>query len=138
MSDIYNNQKRSQIMSKVKNRNTKPEVEVKKILCNLGYRQYRLYTKKLDCKPDIVFIGMKKAIFVNGCFWHGHTCKKAHLPESNYEFWKNKIDVNKKRDLYNYEELKNKDWEYLIIWECELKKKNKSNLVNKIIDFMER
>lgn len=61
----------------------KPEIKVKKMLCSLGYGQYRLTTKRLSCRPDIVYVGQKKAIFVNGCFWHGHTCKKAKLPDTN-------------------------------------------------------
>lgn len=123
-------------MSKVKNKNTKPEVQVKHLLCELGYKQYRLSTKQLSCRPDVVFVGIKKAIFVNGCFWHGHICKKAHLPEKNHEFWKSKIEINKKRDLRNYMELRSKGWKYLVIWECELKKKCEMELKNKINDFM--
>lgn len=123
MSDIYGTRKRSEIMSKVKNRNTKPEIIVKNILCQLGYRQYRLITKQLKCKPYVVFVKNKKAIFINGCYWHGHICKKAHLPLTNYEFWKNKIDINKERDKKNYDELSTKGWGYLVIWECELKRK---------------
>lgn len=136
MSDIYTKEKRSQIMSRVKNKNTKPEVQVKHLLCELGYKQYRLSTKQLSCRPDVVFVRMKKAIFVNGCFWHGHTCKKAHLPEKNHEFWQNKIEINKKRDLRNFVELQSKGWKYLVIWECELKKKGEMELKNKINDFM--
>lgn len=136
MSDIYDSAKRSKIMSNIKSKNTKPEIRVRKMLCNLGYGQYRLSTKKLSCKPDIVYVGMKKAIFVNGCFWHGHTCKKAALPETNHIFWKNKIITNQERDLRNYRELKEKGWSYLVIWECELKKKDEKEMFCKILNFM--
>lgn len=136
MSDIYDSKKRSEIMSGVRNKNTRPEMRVKNMLCQLGYRQYRMSTKKIDCRPDIVFIGMRKAIFVNGCFWHGHICRKAHLPSSNVQFWENKIEKNKERDQRNYYELEMKGWSYLVIWECELKKKNETSLIDKIENFM--
>lgn len=136
MSDIYDSSKRSQVMSKVRNKNTRPEIYVKSLLCQLGYRQYRLSTKKINCRPDIVFIGMRKAIFVNGCFWHGHICKKAHLPSSNVQFWQTKIERNKRCDSSNYHELEEKGWSYLVIWECELKKKNEVLLKNKIDTFI--
>lgn len=137
MGDIYDAQKRSKIMSGVKNKNTKPEIEVRKMLCGLGYGQYRLSTKKLNCRPDIIYAGRRKAIFVNGCFWHGHTCKKARLPETNYDFWKGKVDINQERDIRNYKELEEKGWTYCVIWECELKKKNKKELLNRLTAFME-
>lgn len=124
-------------MSSIGSKNTKPEIKVKKMFCNLGYRQYRLSTKKLKCKPDMVYVGMKKAVFVNGCFWHGHTCKKARLPETNFDFWKKKVKANQERDLRNYQELEEKGWSYLVIWECELKKKNENEIYNRIFNFME-
>lgn len=137
MSDICAPEKRSKIMSGVKNKNTKPEIKVKKMLCSLGYGQYRLTTKRLSCRPDIVYVGQKKAIFVNGCFWHGHTCKKAKLPDTNYDFWKKKVDRNRERDLKNYRELDDAGWTYCVIWECELKKKNEKELLDRLINFME-
>lgn len=124
-------------MSTVRNKNTKPEVIIKSMLCQLGYRKYRLRTTQLNCKPDIVFVKNKKAIFVNGCFWHGHICKKAHLPETNYDFWKEKVETNKKRDARNYKELKEKGWKYLVIWECELKKRDREKLIARVLSFME-
>jgi G:T-mismatch repair DNA endonuclease (very short patch repair protein) len=80
--------------------------------------------------------GNEKAIFVNGCFWHGHTCKKAHLPAENLEFWRNKVEINKKRDLRNYVELEAKGWKYLVVWECELKKKDENLLIDRLKEFM--
>ncbi|MEY8327303.1 DNA mismatch endonuclease Vsr [Lachnospiraceae bacterium 54-11] len=136
MPDIYNDEKRKEIMQKVRSKNTAPEQFVSKLLCELGFRNYRRKTVKLECKPDFIFVGVQKAIFVNGCFWHGHSCNKGHLPETNYEFWKRKIQVNKERDEKNYSELTQKKWSFLIIWECELKKKELENLRKKIIDFM--
>ena len=136
MPDIYSDEKRKEIMRKVRNKNTAPEQWVSKLLCELGYRNYRRKTVKLDCKPDFIFVGSKKAIFVNGCFWHGHSCNKGHLPEKNHEFWEKKIRVNRERDEKNYLELTQKDWSFLVIWECELKKMERENLSKKITDFM--
>lgn len=136
MSDIYDSDKRSEIMKKVKNKNTTPELFVRKILTGLGYR-YRLSTKKLDCNPDIVFPSRKKVIFVNGCFWHGHTCKRGHLPEANKEFWTDKIHQNIVRDQRNYEECIRKGWEYLIIWQCDIKLSNSENLKEQLIGFLQ-
>lgn len=137
MSDIYSDEKRREIMRKIRNKNTTPEQFVSKLLCELGYKNYRRKTVQLDCKPDFIFVGAKKAIFVNGCFWHGHSCNKGHLPEKNYEFWKRKIQVNKERDEKNYLELIQKEWSFLIIWECELKKREFENLKERLNDFMQ-
>ena len=137
MSDIYDSNKRSKIMSGIKNKNTKPEIKVRKILCSLGYGQYRLSTKQLKCRPDIIYAGRKKAIFVNGCFWHGHSCKKARLPETNRSFWEQKVAINRERDLRDYQELCDKGWSYLVIWECELKKRNEEALRGRLKCFME-
>ncbi|KAI4448281.1 Very short patch repair protein [Eubacterium plexicaudatum ASF492] len=137
MSDIYSDDKRKEIMKKVRNKNTAPEQFVSKLLCELGYKNYRRKTVKLECKPDFIFVGLKKAIFVNGCFWHGHSCNKGHLPEKNYDFWKTKIEINKERDEKNYTELTQKKWSYLVIWQCELKKKEVENLRKRINAFMQ-
>lgn len=136
MSDIYNSDKRSEIMSGIKNKNTGPEIKVRRLLCRLGYRQYRLSTKQLKCRPEIVFPGRKKAIFVNGCFWHGHSCSKARLPETNYAFWKKKITENRNRDQRNYKELEEKGWSYFVVWECELKRRKEGEIEKKLLHFM--
>ncbi len=137
MSDIYSDEKRKEIMKKVRNKNTTPEQFVSKLLCELGYKNYRRKTVKLECKPDFIFVRAQKAIFVNGCFWHGHCCNKGHLPETNYEFWERKIQINKARDEKNYSELIQKGWDFLVVWECELKKKELENLRKRIGDFMQ-
>lgn len=137
MADIYSPKKRSQIMQKVKNKNTSPELIIRKILCSLGYNHYRLHSNKLPCNPDIIFPGKKKVLFVNGCFWHGHDCNRGHLPKTNFEFWQKKISLNKERDKKEYGELNKIGWKYLVIWQCEIKAKQKEALINKLKDFME-
>lgn len=135
MSDIYDSEKRSEIMKKVKNRDTTPELFIRKLLTSLGYR-YRLSTKALDCHPDIVFPSKKKVIFVNGCFWHGHNCKRGHLPESNKEFWNDKIHNNIIRDQKNYAECIEKGWQYLVIWQCDIKISNAEKLKSRLLEFL--
>lgn len=135
MSDIYDENKRSEIMKKVKNKNTKPELFIRKLLTQLGYR-YRLSTKELDCHPDIVLPSKKKVIFINGCFWHGHTCNRGKLPETNIKFWTDKIIKNQQRDEANYQEISGKGWTYLIIWSCEITIKNIDHLKEKLLSFL--
>ena len=120
MPDIYDEFKHSEIMKKVKNKNTTSEMVIRKLLTEMGYR-YRLSTNKLHCNPDIVFPSKMKAIFVNGCFWHGHDCNRGHFPDSNKEFWQQKIQKNRDRDQKNYYECEKEGWSYLIIWQCEIK-----------------
>ena len=96
---------------------------VRKFLFSNGFR-YRKNVKDLPGKPDIVLPKYKTVIFVHGCFWHGHDCPAGKLPETNKIFWKNKIDENKKRDKKNYRKLREEGWKVLIVWECQLKKKN--------------
>jgi len=110
-------------MSKVRSKNTKPEEIVRKYLFSQGFR-YRKNDKNLPGTPDIVLPKYKTAIFVNGCFWHGHNCPKGKLPETNKEKWRKKIDENKKRDEKNYKLLKENGWKVIIVWECEIKNKN--------------
>lgn len=136
MTDIFTKAKRSKIMSNIPSKNTKPESILRKSLFRIGYR-YRINYAKLPGKPDIVLPQYKTVIFVNGCFWHAHTqCKDAHLPKTNVEFWKNKIDSNIERDNRNVKQLKELGWHIIIVWECEIKKKNMPFLLDKIINFL--
>lgn len=118
--DVHSPERRSFNMSKIGPRDTKPELIVRKWLWSRGYR-YRLHYRDLPGKPDIVFLGRKKAIFVNGCFWHRHDCKYFKWPASNADFWKRKIGSNVLRDRANYEMLIASGWVYLILWECALR-----------------
>ncbi len=109
-------------MSKIKSKNTKPEIRLRKELFKSGLR-YRIHYKKILGKPDIVFISKKVAIFVNGCFWHHHEgCKKASTPKSNTSFWEQKIESNLNRDKNNHQALMNMGWKVIVVWECELDK----------------
>jgi DNA mismatch endonuclease, patch repair protein len=137
LPDIFSPRKRSEIMSHIKPKNSKQEIFIRKIINSLGYR-YRLHQKDLIGKPDMVFPKLKKAIFVNGCFWHGHKrCKRASLPTTNRIFWKKKINGNIERDKLNYRKLRKQGWKYLIIWQCKIKEKNKKLLKNKISAFLQ-
>lgn len=109
-------------MAAVKSKNTKPEMQVRKILHSLGYR-FRLHRKDLPGKPDIVLPKFKTVIFINGCFWHQHVgCKHASIPQTNTEFWEKKLSNNVERDRKNYQALFDMGWKVLVIWECEVKK----------------
>lgn len=109
-------------MSKISGKNTKPEILVRKFLFKQGFR-YRVNDKRYPGKPDIVLPKYKIVIFVHGCFWHGHFCERGNLPETNREFWENKISNTKKRDERNKRELEIMGWKVLIIWQCELRNK---------------
>jgi DNA mismatch endonuclease (patch repair protein) len=112
---------RSRNMSKVKGRDTKLEMLVRRLVYSLGFR-YRLHRKDLPGTPDLSFIGRKKAIFVHGCFWHRHPqCKRASIPKTNTIFWKTKLNTNVKRDEQAQLELVNMGWQVLVIWQCETK-----------------
>lgn len=134
--DFFSPKKRSQIMSNISGKNTKPEISIRKIAHSLGYR-FRLHKKELPGNPDIVFPKYKKVIFVNGCFWHGHkNCKRSKLPSTNRIFWQKKIEGNIKRDNANYSALKKLGWSYLIIWQCTISKNNFPKLEKKISNFL--
>ncbi|MBS4050628.1 MAG: DNA mismatch endonuclease Vsr [Methylomonas sp.] len=107
-------------MSKIRSKNTSPELAVRKLVFSLGYR-YRLHGKNLPGKPDLVFPGRKKVIFVHGCFWHYHDCKKGKPPKSRLEYWLPKLQNNRERDAANISALTDLGWEVLIIWQCEVK-----------------
>ena len=134
MSDIFSSQKRSDIMSKISGKNTKPEILVRKFLFSKGFR-YRTNVKTLPGKPDIVLPKYKTVIFINGCFWHGHNCKKGKLPSSNIDFWKEKISNNKSRDDKNSDLLVKLGWKVIIIWQCEVSKiDNRIKILNKLLE----
>lgn len=119
--DTVSKKKRSEIMSKIRGKNTLPELTVRKFLFSKRFR-YRLHDKSLPGTPDIVSKKNKLAIQVRGCFWHGHRCNKGGFPKSNRKFWKTKIKNNKKRDKKNDRKIRSLGFKLIIIWECELKK----------------
>lgn len=110
-------------MSRVRGKDTGPEMIVRRLVHALGYR-YRLHKKDLPGHPDLVFASRRKAIFVHGCFWHRHAdsaCKLARLPKSRQDFWVPKLEANAARDIKNQAKLREMGWDVLVIWECELK-----------------
>ena len=119
--DTISQEKRSRIMSAVRSKNTLAELLVRRYLWSHGIR-YRIHRKDLPGKPDIAMPQYKLAVFIHGCFWHGHdNCIRGRLPKSRLEYWKPKIEANKKRDRLIEKELKEKGWRQLVIWECQLR-----------------
>ncbi len=117
-------EQRSRTMRAVKDHDTKPEMVVRRRLHRMGYR-YRLHRKDLPGKPDIVLVPRRKVIFIHGCFWHGHSCKRgSRLPRANAEYWKMKIAGNIKRHAKQLVELAAAGWTELTLWECELADEN--------------
>lgn len=123
MADIYTKAKRSEIMSRVRNRRTGPEDKVAALLRELGVK-YRRNVKTIAGQPDFVVRSEKTVIFVNGCFWHGHpNCNRAKLPDSNRDFWEKKITINKRRDSRNARKLRGKGWRVINVWQCRLRRR---------------
>jgi len=121
MTDVFTAEKRSAVMRQVKGRDTTPERVVRKLLWGLGAR-YRLDRRDLPGRPDIVLAGRRLAIFVHGCFWHGHDCARgARVPKANRAYWLGKIGRNRARDIENQARVEALGWRVEIIWECELK-----------------
>jgi DNA mismatch endonuclease (patch repair protein) len=122
--DVHSKETRSYNMSRIRSKDTKPELLVRRFLHSRGFR-FRLHVKDLPGKPDIVLPKYKTVIFVNGCFWHGHECKRGLRPKSNLAFWDNKMLYNKNRDIENTDRLLKAGWNVVTLWECELKKKTR-------------
>lgn len=106
-------------MSRVRNKNTAPEMAVRRVAHSMGFR-YRLHRKDLPGSPDLVFPSKRKVIFVHGCFWHGHECKRGKRPSSNQEFWYEKITKNQARDEGAQLKLSQLGWSYLVLWSCDI------------------
>jgi DNA mismatch endonuclease (patch repair protein) len=115
---------RSEIMRRVRSKDTQPEMIVRKVVHRLGFR-FRLHSKHLPGSPDLVFASHRKVIFVHGCFWHRHDCSAAEVPASNRQYWQAKQNRNAARDRRNEAAIKQLGWKALIIWECEMKDRDK-------------
>jgi len=122
MTDRMTKEQRSKNMSHIRSKDTSIELKVRKYLFSLGYR-YRVNYKELPGKPDIVFTKKKIAIFIHGCYWHGHNCNSryAHVSKSNTDYWNTKIQRNQERDKRNIEQLEKDGWKVIVLWECEIK-----------------
>ncbi len=119
---IPKNEITSKVMSAIKDRNTKPEVNLRQALREAGLAGYRLHWKKVPGRPDIAYVGKKLAIFVNGCYWHRCPYCQPSFPKSNVEFWTKKLNRNQERDKDKLAKLEELGWRALTIWECEIKK----------------
>lgn len=112
---------RSENMRRIRSRDTAPELRVRRALRELGHAGYRLHRSDLPGKPDVAFLGKKKAIFVHGCFWHGHDCAEGmRKPKSNVDYWLPKIERNRARDDECVRALESHGWSVLVLWECEI------------------
>jgi DNA mismatch endonuclease (patch repair protein) len=133
MVDVHDQKTRSYNMSQIKGKNTKPEIMVRKFLFAKGFR-FKLHSKKLPGKPDIILPKFKTVIFIHGCFWHGHEdCRYFVMPKTRTEWWKAKIVQNKKLDSENYLKLTNLSWKVITIFECRLKKDFREVTLNELI-----
>ena len=133
MADVHSPEIRSYNMSRIRNKDTKPELVVRKFLFGKGFR-YRLHDKTLPGKPDIVLPKYKTVIFVHGCFWHGHEgCKYFVIPKTKTEWWLKKIEGNKHNDIENFNILQGLGWCVLTVYECDLKTNNLSNTLNRLL-----
>lgn len=131
--DTITQTQRSLLMGRIRSKDTKPELEVRRILHRLGYR-FRLHRKDLPGRPDIVLPKHRKIVLVHGCFWHGHTCRLASKPKSNSGYWSEKILKNQERDVRNLDALQTANWTVLELWECDIRKMD--GLEQKLIEFM--
>jgi len=138
MTDVLTTEQRRKCMSSIKGRDTKPEMIVRRMVHSFGYR-YSLHRKDLPGKPDLVFSRSKKVIFVHGCFWHVHKCRYGKVkPKTNVQFWTDKRESNRMRDMRNRKLLKKMGWGTLIVWECWTRDiKKLQQLESRILSFLQ-
>lgn len=134
--DTISPEERSALMSRIRSKDTKPELVVRRLLHRLGYR-YVLHDKRLPGRPDIVFPSRRAVILVDGCFWHGHHCVLASKPKTNSQFWSDKIVGNRNRDARNRRALRAQGWRVLSVWECSTRSGDLTNLERKLTRFLE-
>ena len=138
MVDFLTPRERSIRMSRIRSRDTKPELIVRKAVWAAGFR-YRLHRKGLPGRPDLVFPGLRMVVFIHGCYWHGHSCQKGRIPGQNSSFWKEKFDSNKARDKRNAAKLRREGWSVITIWECSLATiPRREKTLAKLLDRLER
>ncbi|CAN7737716.1 very short patch repair endonuclease [Rhizobium leguminosarum] len=123
MADKLTGEERSKLMGRVKSKNTKPEMIVRRTAHGLGYR-FRLYRKELPGRPDLVFPRLRKAVFVHGCFWHRHDCLRGTTPQTNVAFWEEKLARNVERDNAAIAALRGAGWSTLVVWECQTRNRD--------------
>lgn len=131
MADNHTKEIRSMNMSHIRYKDTKPEIIVRSFLHKNGFR-FRKNDKRYPGKPDIILPKYKVAIYVNGCFWHMHDCGRFVLPKSNTDYWSNKLNNNKKRDVQHYENMEKAGWKVILVWECEISEERLNKLILEI------
>lgn len=137
MADVLTPEQRSRCMSAIRGRNTAPELLLRRILHSLGYR-YRINDSSLPGKPDLVFAGRRGVIFVHGCFWHRHNCKRGRsLPLTRRAFWATKLAENRKRDLRQASKLRKNKWKVFVVWQCQLEKGIVERTLLRVISFLD-
>ncbi len=134
-TDTLSPEERSERMGRVRNKDTKPEMHVRRLVHSLGYR-YRLHSGRLPGRPDLVFPSRGKVIFVHGCFWHRHEgCSRCRLPKSRLDYWVPKLEKNRLRDAENQAKLLELGWDVLVVWECEVEEA--AGLPGRVMNFLE-
>lgn len=129
-------EQRSKLMSRVRDKDTQPEIAVRRLIYGLGYR-YRLHRRDLPGKPDLVFPGRKKVIFIHGCYWHRHACHRGQsMPSTNVGFWQAKFERTIRRDRVTKDKLRRQGWKCLVVWECQVKKQDR--LKRRIKNFLDK
>ena len=127
MADIWDKNKRSEVMSRIRSKNTKPEILLRSLLFKEGFR-FRIHNKELSGKPDIVLKKYNTVIFVHGCFWHYHEeCNEGRIPDTNSKFWKEKLSKTIERDKRHRQTLEENGWKVIVVWECELENTKQRN-----------
>lgn len=135
MTDTLTPEERSKRMSLIRSKDSSPEMKLRSLVHKMGFR-YRLHVKDLPGTPDLVFPSRRAVIFMHGCFWHRHEgCKLARLPKSKLDFWKPKLEENRKRDIRNQNQLKELGWRVLVVWECEMS--NHELVSEKVREFLQ-
>ncbi|MBF0505921.1 MAG: DNA mismatch endonuclease Vsr [Nitrospirae bacterium] len=138
MPDVFTNKKRSEVMSRIRSKDTKPEITLRKVLHRQGLR-FRLHVNTLPGKPDIVLPIYRTVIQVRGCFWHGHDCIDGHIPRSRQEYWEPKLLNNKRRDTRNDKALRRNGWSVIVVWECTIQSQtNLEREVNRIFRILSK
>jgi DNA mismatch endonuclease, patch repair protein len=136
MTDVVDAITRSRMMSGIRSKNTRPELIVRAFLHNAGFR-YRLHVAKLPGKPDVVLRKYNAVIFVNGCFWHGHNCKIFKWPATRSDFWRSKVEGNRRRDELARERLVADGWRIATVWECKLRSAGSASVLEALADWLE-
>lgn len=138
VADVFSKEYRSALMSRIRGKDTKPEVLIRKYLHSIGFR-YKLHSDKLPGKPDIILPRHKVVILIHGCYWHGHEgCKYAQVPKTKTDWWLSKIAATKKRDTLTIQKLQDLGWRVMVIYECSLKPKVRSVTMSEIVNFIKQ